>query len=75
MKKGGQIKVGVTHVPRLLPPTHYLPKCGLPFIIYLCTVARDLGSPFQPLLCSITSSHATKGCTKDVPLPLEVETT
>ena len=31
IKKGGKIKVGAPHVPQLLPPIHYKPKCGLPF--------------------------------------------
>lgn len=59
MNNGGKIKVGVTHVPRLLPSIHYLPKCRLPFVSDPCTLTCDSGLPLHPLLCSITLSHVT----------------
>ena len=45
MKKGGKIKAGVTHVPRLLSLIHFIHKCGLPFIIYPCTSTCGPGLP------------------------------
>ena len=42
MKKGGKKKVGVTHVPRLLPSTSIHPCVGFPHHNYPCTMVCGL---------------------------------
>ena len=59
MKKGGKIKVGVSHASRLLPPIHYIPKCGLPSISFPCTPTCGLGLPLSFTISFISLSHAT----------------
>ena len=58
-KKGGKIKVGVSHAPHLLPPIHYISRCGLPFISYSCTPTCGPGLPLSFPIPFISLSHAT----------------
>lgn len=67
MKKGGKTEVGVTHVPRLLPPISLHPSVGFPHHSYPSTMVCGLEpSPDAPL-CSIIISR--DGCAMDLSLP------
>ena len=62
MKKGGKIKVGVTHVPRLLPLIHYLVFTQVQaslFTSYPGTPTCGLGLPLSRPTPFISLSHTT----------------
>ena len=58
MKKGGKTKVGVAHVPQLIPPTSIHPCVGFPHYSYPCTKVCGLEPPTTPL-CFTIISHDT----------------